>query len=218
MLTVTRASTFIDFTDLATAQNNLGAPSSDETLLRGYITAASRWAERYIGQTLRLQDYQETIPAFGTQFLQLSRSPIRAITRVLNATATCTAADYTTLVRIEEADAGLLSYDLGFAWTAGMGQDVGDYVMPSMEQRRWLVEYEAGYVLTGATSTSGGTTSTGRTLPEDMEQAVIEKVREWYEARGGVASKHVGEMTINYRSCADDGPAERMLQPFRRYL
>ena len=67
-------------------------------------------------------------------------------------------------------------------------------------------------------TTAGGSTSTGaRTLPADMERAVVEKVRGWWERRSGLRSRSVGDLSVTYASETEGpGPAEALLGPYRR--
>jgi len=146
----------------------------------------------------------------------LSRVPIRGVTGIYDSTSTG-ATNYSTQIRVEDAEAGLLSRDEGFAWT-NLGTDsISDGVTPNAETRPWYITYEAGYSLAGTSSTVGGSTSTGRTLPEDIEMGVIEKVRQLYGGTAGITSKRVGDLSITYRSEGLDAP-ESLLQPYRRII
>jgi hypothetical protein len=92
---------------------------------------------------------------------------------------------------------------------------------PGEEDSPWLIDYVAGYVRDGMTSTCAlwstakGTTSTGRTLPADIEAAVIAKVVSWYEAEEGVIQKSVGDLSVQYDPIGDD-PAFKLLRPYIR--
>lgn len=193
-----------------------GTTSSTGELARldKLISRASRWAESYIGQPLTVQTYLETVPAYGGRNLMLSRTPVRSVSRVFDSTATCEATEYSsTEIRIEDPDAGLISFvDDSFpGWTAVQGFDVADYVQPNSELRPWLVEYEAGYLMPGTTSTAI------RTLPEDLEMGVIEKVKQFHGGMSGVTAKRVGDLSINFRSEGPDA-AEALLGPYRRII
>lgn len=230
MLLVCSSSTESQYTTTAFLKEALFGATATSTAEDGYldrlITRASRWAERYIGQpapdnkgdSLSPQVYLEAVPAFEGRNLVLSRTPVRAIQRLFDSTATSGATAYnSSQYRIEDADAGLVSFtdDSLPVWTGITAWELTDYRVPRSEARPWLVEYEAGWAVAGTTSTFGGTTSTGRTLPEDVEQAVIEKAVELYEGRGRIASKRVGDLSLSYREDGDS-PAERLLCPYRR--
>ena len=171
------------------------------------------------------QVYAETVPAYDSRVLMLSRTPIRAVTRIFDATDTGTAVALTsTEYSVDDAHAGFLARESRWwPWTAPKRVELSEYRLPGTEAPSWYVSYEAGYVgVNGTTSTIGGTTSTGRTLPEDIEEAVIRKITEWYlgrRANPAVKSKSVGDLAISYRSESDGaGPsaAECLLDPYRR--
>lgn len=220
MLWVCSASTDSQYTTTGAVALELFASTCVSTSEFGridsLITRASRWADSYIGQPLSVQIYGETVPAFGGRCLMLSRVPLRGVTGIYDSTSTG-ATNYSTQIRIEDAEAGFLSRDEGFAWTALQADSISDSALPNSETRPWYVIYEAGYSLAGTTSTAGGCTTTGRTLPEDIEQGVIEKVKQLYSGMAGVTSKRVGDLSVTYRSEGLDAP-ESLLQPYRRII
>jgi len=195
--------------------------TSELQRLDALITRASRWAESVVGYPLAVAIYGETLPAYGGRTLQVSRTPIRGLARLFNATSTDTATDYTTKVRIEDAGAGIISLDLGFPNTEQINQHLTPTPPPAPmdAERPWYVVYEAGYVFDGRLTTEGGTTSTGRTLPEDIEGAIISKVTETHQGAAGVQSKSVGDLSITYATYQRgiDSPAESLLAPYRRF-
>lgn len=192
------------------------------------LKRASRWAETYLGYPIEVQTYLETVPAFGNRRLMLSRTPIRSVLRVFDATDTGSATAYcSTDFRIADAEAGFLDRDQGFEWSAGVNYALDAHYVPNSEAKPWLVEYIAGYTLDGIEATSenystagpGGSTSTGRTLPEDLEQAVLLKAADLYVRQpGGVQSKTVGDLSISYANSAFTyrSEAEDLLGPYRR--
>lgn len=207
------------------------ATTGEQDRLSDLIRRASAWAESYVGFPLALQVYSESLPASGGRRLMLSRTPLVKVLRLFDSTATCDATMYcSSEYLIEDRVAGFLARDRGFAWTAIEYTTAGDFslgltgaLLPGMERRRWLAEYAAGYFAVGTTSSTdrGLTTgdenwTTGRTLPYDIEQAVIEKVGQWWARSEGVASRRVGDLAIDYRS-EGPGPAERLLERYRRW-
>ena len=92
-----------------------------------------------------------------------------------------------------------------------------------------MAEYVAGYTRGGIDtgsdlwSTAKGTTSTGRTLPEDLEAGVIAKVVSLYESGGGeeIAELAVGDLRQRASSFGVGGAekksrAEQLLAPYVR--
>lgn len=215
------ASSTHGLTTTARLRDLLGTTAtSDDSHMGDLVLRASDWAERHLGYPLLAQVYSETLPAYGGLNLVLSRTPVRGVLRVFDATDTGSATEIkSSEYRIEDRDAGFLSRNAGWEWTAQQSVKLSEYVVPGAETRPYLVEYVAGYALdgldTGSEAWTTKATSTARDLPYDVEQAVLEKTREFYEGGGGVTSKRVGDLAITYSE--GPGPAEKLLGPWRRY-
>jgi hypothetical protein len=190
--------------------------------LDALITRASQYAETYVGYPLTAQYYRETVRAFGDLNLMVSRTPLRAVVNLFddpNSTSPQNSTEY----RIENREAGFIQRDIGFEWTAQTVWSLGSAIMPRSEIPQWAVEYTAGYVYGGMStastlySTVNGTTSTGRTLPPDIEAAVIAKVRELYvTVDPRIASKKVGDLEIAYKQQLVGSEAAQYLDPYVR--
>lgn len=196
--------------------------TSDDDYQARLLVRATDWAERVVGYPLRgPQVYRETLAGYGGLGLMLSRTPIRHVFGVFDATDTGSATVLTSSeYRIEDDEAGVLTRDSGFSWTVQQMTALDPYPQMHTERRPWLIEYSAGWIGPGgkeASSTGDGTTDTGPTIPTDIEQAVIERAAEWYEGQVGVASKKVGDLAITYRSESGDGMTARaLLAPYVR--
>ena len=222
MLKVCSSATGEDLTTRANLKDELGlTDNADDAILDRLITRASAWAADRLGTYPFRQVYRETVAAYGRRHLMLSRHPIRNVTSVYSGTDTGTATEVkSTEYRRADDEAGLLSRDQGWAWTARSADQLSAIPLPGMEEHRYLVDYEAGWTF-GTTSTLGGTTSTGRTLPQAIEQAVLLKARSWYLRRKGdpsVKSQSIGDLSITYRDEGGqmDDEAEALLGPYRR--
>jgi len=233
VLTLTTSSTDAQFTTTAAVKTLLGiTDTADDALLDSYITQASRWAENYIGHgPLSAQSYRETAAGFGGRNLQLSHRPVRAITGFWDATDTGTATTMLTTEYRLDADVGMLSRDAGWAWDApGVPRP---FALPlaaaywaGEEAEPWMVDYVAGWTYSGLStasdnwSTVQGTTSTGRTVPEDIELAVQLRVLALQSGDLGVVERSVGDLRVKYQS-GDEGsrmdPAEELLAPYRSF-
>ncbi|HAM40667.1 MAG TPA: hypothetical protein DCP69_04860 [Candidatus Omnitrophica bacterium] len=218
----------------ASLRSVLGATSTTNAdlfaLQTDLVRRASRWLEgpKGLGYPCQVQTYLETVPAFGGQTLMLSRTPIRVVLRMFDSTSTDTATEYcSTDYRIEDADAGLLSRDAGWDWTAGEKYYLGKAIIPNSELKPWMVEYIAGWTYSGLTTDSdhystggvGGSTSTYRTFPDDLEQAVLLKAAEWARsgAGSGVQSESVGDLSVTYASAGNyRSEAADLVRPYRR--
>ena len=191
------------------------------------LTGASDWVERHITNSLnghiRRHVIRETVAGSGSQHLMLSRTPIRKVARMFDATDTCEATEYcSTDFRIDDEDAGFiaLTNDAGFDWDAVWQYNISRYPRPSAVQKRWLVLYEAGWVRNETSSTCSAwlATSTGRTLPFDVERAVLLKAAEFAGGSAtGIKSMTVGPLSVNFGSEQQDEVA-KLLTPYRRIV
>lgn len=250
MLETILGATDPDLTTTGALKLRLGLDASStgyDAVLSATIRAASRWAETYVGYPLTLGTYRETLPGYGRRTLRLARTPIRAVTALYAATSTDEGPQiFTSEFRVEDRAAGLLSRDIGFAWTAPVELELDLRPLPGEEYRPYMADYVAGYSYAGVStdsphwSTEWGTTSTGRTLPEDVEEAVLAKAQAIHEEQAGtaaagggdVASEQLDDIRVNYRSASSDssssssssgggrflGLSEVLLEPYRRLV
>ncbi len=200
-----------------------GLSTGDDLSQHAALIAASRWTEAEIGLPpghLQVQVYSENLPAFGGQTLLLSRRPVLNVLRLWNgATSSGSATIYTSTQYRLDGEAGLLWMDAGFPWTAQQPYVLGPTIPPESELQPWYVEYAAGYRTVSGTMATCGTcsTSTGQTLPQDVEMAVCLKARELYEGSYGIQSQKIGDLSIT-RSCGSgmSEAAACLLAPYRR--
>lgn len=170
------------------------------------IRVASRWADSYVGYPVGLASYLETLAGYGRRHVMLGRTPVRAVRRLYDSTDTGTATQMlSTEFRVEDRDAGFLSRDDGWAWTVPAEMELALRPKPGEEYRPWLVDYVAGYVYGGLStdspnwSTEHGSTDTGRTLPEEIEEAVVAKAQAVYEGQDEpVVSEQLGDLSVSY--------------------
>lgn len=224
MIHVCTSSTEVALASLGDLMVLLGSTASSSGLDTA-LTAASRWVERHItnsqGGCITRSVVRETLPGYGSQSLMLTRTPVLAVAHLFDATDTGLATEYcSTDFRIEDPEAGLLTRtdDLGFQWTPGVSWNIESYPRPATVTRPWLVDYEAGWQLTPSTSTDGRwlASSTDRTLPEDVERAVLLKAAEFAQGSNrGIEMMQVGPLRVNYGSEALD-PVIELLAPYRR--
>lgn len=132
--------------------------TADDGWLRTAIDRASAIARRFCNRPFALETARETIRLSAPMdALSLARWPVVSVVSVIEGGKTLAPTDYET-----DADAGFV------------------YRLTGSDQRRdWpttkiVVEYAAGYVLPG---------DPARTLPEDIERAVILLVRSQWFAR-----------------------------------
>lgn len=184
----------------------LGATASSSGMSDALIDATA-FVERYVTNSgsgiLRRQVYAETLAGYGSARLMLSRTPVWRVLRMFDATDTGEATEYcSTDFRIDDADAGFLTLTSngGFSWDNVNGFFLDRFPQPSFVNKRWLVVYEAGwqYACTSSTSDDWGTTTTGRTCPDDLARATELKAVELYQGTkpGGPAAIKVGPLEL----------------------
>ncbi len=246
MLTVVTLSTDEDLTTTGAVKEMVLGATATSTAQDAYLARMARrgaaWAESYIGAgALTVQTYRETVPGYGSRTLMLSRTPVRAVLAIYNATDTDDAVQLNTSeFFVEDREAGLIARNAGFGWTVplqwrGAAMQGGDAIpldpqpMSGQENRPWLVDYVAGWTYDGLStssanySTVAGTTSTGRTVPYDVEQAVILRAQTFAQNRGDVQAEQLGDLSVTYNSRSvmrdsDALVAEGMLGPYRRIV
>jgi hypothetical protein len=217
MLSVCTSTTEDQLASLGDLMVMLGATASSSGMDLA-LTQATDWAERYVGQTLRRQVYEETVAGYGTQRLMLGRTPVTTIQRFFNSTSTSEATEYqSSEYRLADPDAGFIERDQGYRWTAVEQWNLGSYIKPNSALKPWLVVYEAGFQFpeTSSTDAKWATTTTANTLPPIIERAVLLRAAEMYQGSGGADKIKVGPLEVSYKSESQDTP-ERMLKPFLR--
>jgi hypothetical protein len=210
--------------------------TSDDAVLSALIRAASRWAEGFIGYPLTVQSYEETVPTYGTRRLMLSRTPMRSV-RLFESTEDDAYEVTSTQFRVEDPESGILTRDEGWPWTVPTELELEERPLPGEESAPWYAVYQAGHSYNGLStestnwSTHAGSTDTGRTLPEDMEEAVLLKAHSLYQQTvggGEIESEQLGDLSVKYRSGGDGrgsvaaaegfGAPELLLARFRRVV
>ncbi len=185
------------------------------------LSASSDWVTRYItqksGASLHRQIYSETVRGSGRQSLMVNRLPLSGVQRLFNSTTTADATEFcSTDFRIESQEGGLITRtnDAGYSPTTNAAWNFTRNPRPTHVLRPWLVVYEAGWQFAESSSTCMVTTSTGRSLPFDVEHAVLIKASNLYQGGGDVSMMKVGPLELNYSSEGQD-EAEMLLTPYR---
>ncbi len=231
MLSLVTSSTDEQLTTTGAVKLLLGlSGSSDDDLINGIINRASRWAETRLGRgPLTAQSYRETLSGYGGRRMQLSRYPVRAVTSLWGATDTGQATTFLSSAFKVDHAAGILVRDAGWAWNVPrvprpFVEPLADSFYAGEEYEPWLGDYIAGWTYDGVStdsanySTVHGTTSTGRTLPDDIEEAVRYRAAQIYDGSQGIKSKRVGDLAITYATFSDgriQDAAEELLESYR---
>jgi uncharacterized phiE125 gp8 family phage protein len=236
-LTVTATSTDDVYTTTSYVKSLLGVTgTSHDVTLNALIRAASRWADTYVGWNLAAAKYRETVAGYQSRRLMVNQTPIRSIALVVYGTDTGNDAELVSSeFRLESREAGFLSRDEGWAWTVPVEMELTLRPRPGHEYKPWLIDYVAGYSYNGIDPTSSlystaahGTTSTSRTLPEDIEHAVALRTIAMFSgmlsARGDIKSVSVGDLEVDRHGLnvggnqARKGPEEIILSAYQRVV
>ncbi len=195
------------------------------------INAMSEAVERMAGG--RHFEYKtgevELHPGFGDHRLILKRTPVATITQIRlldldgSEVSIYDPAGYT----LENAEAGfvfrsgsILGTDFpnqrgGWPWTAQVGRGIRSELIAGSERAALEVTYDGGYITPQQEVDGVGT----RTLPYDLEEAVISSVRREYRRRtrdGSIQSKSSDEVDVSFFSpsqMGDVGTSARILTP-----
>ncbi len=229
LIDVIVASTDRDLTTTGVVRTMLGlstAQTSEDANISASIRVASRWAETFIGYPLTVQTYRECLAAYGTRSLVLARTPVRAIPLLMATTSTDDGSQVLTSEYQLRREAGLIQRPAGWAWSVPSESYLEGRPLAGQEYPDWLTDYVAGWTLDGVStgsdnwSTEKGTTSTGRTLPEDIERAVALRARDLYMQDEDVVEEKVGDLSVKYASrtsgSARPSVAESMLAIYAR--
>ncbi len=162
-------------TTLGVVKSELGIAASDTTedsFLRRQIVAASDATESYLDRKIFYEaGIVEKVAGFGSFHLKVSRTPLLVITSITDDGETV---DLTN-VEIDNAGAGLIRRPEGWRWTRGVKAGITNQPYPGSEEKLFTVTYTGGWV-TPHQETEVTPADLERTLPHDIEDAVIELI------------------------------------------
>jgi hypothetical protein len=216
-VTVTTAPTATALCTLAAVKADLGiSVATYDAILTRLIDAASAAIVQYLGYPLARATYEEAVPGYGDNILELSRTP-------LNGDPDSVVLDSSPVIgwTVGDADAGHLLLETGWDWTAVVGWDRSPHLRN--DNPAFVVTYTAGY-LTPDHDDYASPGTDDHLLPAQIEEAAIITVRHWYRARSApaanVSSKAVGDLKVTYSSTETVGagglpPAAIALLPQR---
>lgn len=198
-----------DLTVLTTVKAELEVTgTTDDTFLGTLIQQASAAIVSYCGREFAAEEVDETVKAYGTATLMISRTPVTALSTVTLddgiSSVTVPRTDYA----LEDAENGFIRSLVGpWKWTATQGTGILARPVAGSEFQAYKVRYTGGYTLL-------------TTLPHDVERACIDLVKVKYLARGQAGNITEQEVPGVYRAeyaPGDVTPAIRsLLAPWRR--
>lgn len=218
-------------TTLDAVKAALGITSlSQDSAIERVIESASAAAANYVGRPLhRVDGIVEAVRGYASNYLMVSRSPIVSVTSVAYDGSTVDPTSY----EIDSSDASVLYAPDGWVWTGVVGAGaVGIMPLPGTERRLYTVTYDGGYVTPnqvdlGSFDEVGPPIVTKtRTLPYDLEEAVIKIATDMWQRLGrddAVIGEALLSGSVNYSVTGMGmGPigayARSLLDPYRRLV
>lgn len=192
-------------TTLAKVKALLGITNdTKDEILTDMIQAASDFAVRYCNRTFAAQTVKESLIGKGRPDLMVSITPITHLEKVEFDEAE---ADGCVIL---DADAGFIQRRTGFKSTEFLASHF-DLAPSSFGEKRWHVTYTGGYVLPGWGESAGT-----RTLPYDLERAIMSMVKVSYKNMGfdgSMKSYKIGDTAITWERSLTDGNLGGLVPP-----
>lgn len=185
-------------TTVDTVKISLGiSDSASDDLIESMIRAASDMATRYCGRQFALQKIREGLPGKGVPELLLSLTPVVTVDSVYYDDAEVPSTSWV----LTDKEAGIIQSNIGAFHGTYFGHlNSIDQFPSSFAQERYFVTYDGGYVLPGWGSSNGT-----RTLPYDLERAIIETTKKLFRddqsglAWDGVMSSYkIGDTAVQW--------------------
>lgn len=177
-------------TTVDTVKRTLGITvDTQDELIEEMIAATSDFIVRYTGRDFARQTVKESLPGKGVPELLLSLTPI------INIEKTEFKGSDAGPVILVDRESGVIQREGGFHSTSIGWPTINRH--PSGYYRYdWEVTYDGGYVLPG-----WGTSHGNRTLPYDIERAVVDIVKSQMLTKnidGTMRSYKIGDTTIQW--------------------
>ena len=197
-------------TTLAAALDELDLVSdggAQDARLERYIAAASDFLARECRRTFyRADAIVEDLPAFGSAYILVSRTPVLSVASITYRGSTIAASDYS----VRDAEAGMIYRAAGWPWSASRFPSITWPPVPGSEAAVVRVTYSGGYVTPAQVATFGT-----RTLPYDLEDACLAIVATRFSRRGRDLSVK-SESLLSHSVAYADGEDGGMLPPIVR--
>jgi len=129
---------------------------------------------------------------------------VRAVPGLWDTTSTEDAVEVSSTAYTLDRGAGMIRRNQGWEWTVPVEPWLVTHPLPGQEFPAWMCDYVAGYTYNGIStahalwSTVQGTTSTERTLPYDIEQAVIYKSLGIDDGSDEIVEEEIGDLKFRY--------------------
>lgn len=187
-----------DLTTPATLADELGVAAADPKLPR-LIAVASAAVRGLLNRTqLHWQaGFVEKVPGYGTDSLVLDLTPVLSVASVVLPDGTAVT-DYT------KHENGVLFREAGWPFTGRLRGGLPPAADPIAGSEAPTIEvtYTGGWVTPGQAATPGWS-GDPRSLPFDLEEAVLQTCVGLYLRRGqdsSIASESMGDYSVSYRN------------------
>jgi hypothetical protein len=204
-------------TTLARVKTALGiSGSTEDSALETIIEGASAAAVNWCGRTFhREDDIEEKLPGYSSMFLSVSRCPIVSVSSIEYDGAELDSSGY----EIHDAGAGMIYGLSGWVWTnAWANAPIGDVPLPGTERKLYTVTYNGGYVTPNQVALS---TFSTRTLPYDLEDAIVDMVVDKYRSLGrdsSITSEKVLTGAVTYGGAQAVAVGHRAASVLAKYM
>lgn len=196
-------STMLTTVERVKARLGISNDSQDE-MIEEMIKAASDFVVKFCGREFALQRVKESLVSKGVPELLLSLTPVVDFEFV--------EFDDTVIedVTLYDAEAGIIQRRSGFRSTTIPNRTI-DFAPSNYHEKRWHVTYTGGYILP-----SYGVSQGPRTLPYDLERAVLEIVKTELTSLqfdGTLKSYRIGDTAITWERGAGSRDSVQALVP-----
>lgn len=198
-------------TNLATLKSELNiSVSTHDTYLERVINATSDFVAQWCNRTFHFEEtIVEDVAGYGTNNLLVSRTPIVTIDSITYDGGVVSASDY----EVSDAAAGIIYAPKLWIWTGLGGSGITHLPRPGTERKLYTVTYDGGYVTEPQVD---GDPQLTRTLPYDLEDAVLQIAVYRYRQRGrdqSVQSESLLNASVSYKLPFVTGDAIKTLMP-----
>ena len=204
---------------LATLEDLLDELSLDadggaqDNRLRRYINMASDFIAQVCSRKFERADaIAEGVRTYGGTELIVKRTPVLSVTSITWRGDVVDASTYS----VSNAEAGFIFRACGWPWSAGRMQSITWPQVPGTEAQSAVVTYSGGWV-TPVQAAAGLFSSAPRTLPYDLEDAVLQLAASRFH-RQGTDVRVEREDMMSYYATYGTGPDAGMMSPIIRAL
>jgi hypothetical protein len=196
---------------------------SQDKVIERLIMVASNIVEQYCGRSFVFkEDIVERVKGYGTNFIHVSRTPIIELKEVkflppFSGEVVVGGEEFPAF-EIYDSEGGVIYSAFRFPWSVSLKGDMVRDPLPGTERLNIEVIYDGGYV---TPEMAFKDENLERTLPFDLEQAVIDLVVSMFKGRGtdkNIVSEQLMSARLQYdRSNVIPESSREVLKHYRRH-